>query len=167
MAETKRFQRCGKCGEPIDIPPEAAPFVALGEPLCQDCFEEWQKENPPPPAPVVEQRQSKYVFTSDMGEISGFGGGYEQTCRNMLAAGLEWLDEHPDADPKFQGMKGVFGVIFDDNEDAKALSDAVVEGADGDCTGAMHQAVVGSCLWIKENGWDAYCAEMSKEGEDQ
>ena len=31
---------------------------------------------------------SKYQYTDDMAEISGFGGGYESTCRAMVAAGL-------------------------------------------------------------------------------
>ena len=103
---------------------------------------------------------SKYTFTDDMGEISGFGGGYEQVCRDMLVAGLTWLDSNPDADPKFHGYEGVYGILTEDNDDAKALSKAVVGGSGGDCTRAMHQAVVSSCLWIRKNGWDAYCAQM-------
>ena len=31
----------------------------------------------------------KYQYTDDMGEISGFGEGYEATCRAMVVAGLE------------------------------------------------------------------------------
>ena len=42
----------------------------------------------------VKDTTGKYAFTPEMREISGFGGDYEQTCRNMLAAGLRWLDEH-------------------------------------------------------------------------
>lgn len=103
----------------------------------------------------------KYAWRDGMGEISGFGGGYEEACRQMLRAGLRWLDEHPCADPRFRGFKGVFGVIADDNEDAKALSAAVASACD-DCTGAMHQATVSACLYVKANGWDAYCAAMSR-----
>lgn len=97
-----------------------------------------------------------------MGEISGFGGSYERACRKMLIAGLEWFDEHPAADPKFQGMRGVFGVLLDDNDDAKALSKVVVLASGGDATGAMHQAVIQSVLWIRKNGWAAYQAAMRK-----
>ena len=102
-----------------------------------------------------------YEFTEEMGEISGFGGGYEQCCRNMLKAGLEWLDANPESDPQFHGFENVYGGICEDNDDAKALSKAVVDAAD-DCTGAMHQAVVSKILWIKKNGWDKYVEAMSK-----
>jgi len=108
---------------------------------------------------------SKYEFTEQMGEISGFGGGYEDACRAMLKSGLEYLDENPDCKPEFHGYKNVYGLIMEDNNDAKALSDAVTTG-NSDCTGAMHHAVIASILWIREHGWDKYVEEMSKnEGE--
>ena len=156
-------KRCGKCGEPIQLPPGAAELSdALGGLLCAGCFTLWKASRPVPEEPVVEQKVTKYTFTPEMGEISGFGGGYEQTCRNMLAAGLEWLDLHPNADPRFKEMKGVYGVLLDDNDDAKALSEAVTSVDEG-CTGAMHHAVIGTCLWIKKNGWGKYVEEMSKK----
>ena len=103
----------------------------------------------------------KYEFTPEMGEISGFGGGYEQTCRDMLKAGLEWFDKNPKADPKFKGFKNIYGLIMEDNDDAKALSKAVTDATD-DCTGAMHQAVISSIFYIKKKGWDEYVKQMSK-----
>ncbi len=103
-----------------------------------------------------------YEFTPEMGEISGFGGGYEQTCRDMLRAGLEWLDENPEADPQFHGYNGIYGIISEDNEDAKLLTEAVVAPTNGDCTGAMHQAVTGSVLWIKAHTWEECVAKMSE-----
>jgi hypothetical protein len=110
-----------------------------------------------------------YDFTPEMGEISGFGGGYEETCRSMLKAGLEFWDrmeerkyDGPPFDPKFHGFQGVYGIIAEDNDDAKALSEAVVAVASG-CSGAMHQAVISSIFYIRTNGWDAYVTEMSKE----
>ena len=106
---------------------------------------------------------STYEFTPEMDEISGFGGGYEATCRAMLKGGMDWWDAHPDADPKFSGYKGIYGVIHEDNDDAKALSKAVVAASNDDCTGAMHQAVVSACLYIRKNGWPKYVAEMSKK----
>lgn len=104
-----------------------------------------------------------YDYTPEMGEISGFGGGYEARCRAMVKAGLEWFDAHPDADPKFHGFKDVYGLITEDNDHAKALSDAVTNapGADG-CTGAMHQAAISHIFFVRKNGWDAYVKEMSE-----
>lgn len=109
---------------------------------------------------------SKREWTPEMGEISGFGGGYEDMCRQMLFSALDWLDEHPDADPQFHGYEGIYGVISEDNEDAKSLSEAAVapsmEDGSGGATGAMHQAVISSALWIRKNGWDAYVEAMSR-----
>lgn len=164
---TDTIRSCAKCGKAVSLPDDAtvqAIVDAAGSPLCDSCFDDWRAkaETNAPPAPVVVQRATKYLFTPGMSEISGFGGGYEQTCRNMVAAGMEWLDSHPDADPQFHGFKGVYGVIADDNPDAKALSDAVVAGSGGDCTGAMHQAAVSHCMFIRKNGWTRYVEEMSK-----
>jgi hypothetical protein len=168
MMSNKR--ECSKCGNPFNCPPEAIDIVdaftsedGKSGPLCPTCFKIWQESQPPPEETFVPIRESEYRFTSDMGEISGFGGGYEQTCRNMLVAGLEWFDKNPNADPQFEGFKDVYGIISEDNQDAKDLSKIVVEAADNDCTGAMHQAVITSCLWIRKNGWNKYCEEMRKE----
>ena len=165
MGKRGSAKACAKCGQLVEIPLDGDMrklVDALGQPLCPSCFDAWRASMPEPEPRVVPQRDTKYLFTPDMGEISGFGGGYEQTCRNMLATGLEWLDAHPDADPSFKGMKNVYGIIVDDNDDAKGLSEAVVSGSGGDCTGAMHQAVVSTCLFIRKNGWDRYCEEMRK-----
>ena len=102
-----------------------------------------------------------YEFTEEMGEISGFGGGYEAVCRKMLKNGLEWLDANPEADPHISGYKNLYGIINEDNDDAKALSKAVMTDIE-DATGAMHQAVMTALLWIKANGWDKYVEAMSK-----
>jgi len=106
---------------------------------------------------------SKYRFNDDMQEISGFGGNYEACCRRMLAAALEWLDANPQADPQFSGYKNIYGVINEDNEDAKALSRAALDGAgEYGPSGAQHQAVITTALWIKANGWwPAYVKQMT------
>ncbi len=104
-----------------------------------------------------------YEFTNEMGEISGFGGGYEAACRQMLRQALEWWDAHPDADPQYQGFRNVFGLVADTNDDARALDKAMMANVEGGPTGAMHQAVLGHTFFIRKNGWEAYVAEMSKD----
>ena len=104
-----------------------------------------------------------YEYEKGMSEISGFGDVYEESCRTMVKAGLEWFDKHPGAHPKFSGYKGVCGIIDEDNEDATSLTKAVVGSVD-DCTGAMHHATIGHIMHIHEVGWDVYVTEM-KEGE--
>ena len=113
-----------------------------------------------------------YDFTESMGEISGFGGSYEDSCRAMLKAGLEYLDEYPKCDPQFRVFKNVYGLCAEDNDDAKDLTRAIMNAEIQDngqtircgdeATGAMHHAVIRAIMWIRKNGWDAYVVAMSK-----
>ena len=102
------------------------------------------------------------IWSEDMGEISGFGGGYEAACRAMVFAGMDWVDAHPDADPVFQGYTNVFGVICEINEEAEALTKVVVDAAKalGGSTGAMHQATIGHVLAYRRLGWEQYCRQL-------
>lgn len=97
----------------------------------------------------------KFSTQNKAGEISGFGGGYEQTCRTMLKAGMYWLEANPDAEPRFMGNDSVYGLILEDNEDARALSKVVTKHTP-DVTGAMHHAVICRLLWIRKNSWEKY-----------
>ena len=106
-----------------------------------------------------------YEWCDSMGEISGVGGGYEQTCRKMVQGGMAWLDAHPDAEPVFMQNTNIYGVVREDNDDAKALSEAIT-GADEDCTGATHHAAVKHCLAIKEYGWEGYVKKMRDIGRE-
>jgi hypothetical protein len=121
----------------------------------------------------VSERQ----YTDDMREISGFGGGYEAACRAMVLAGLAWFDAHPDADPHFKGMSNIFGLILEDNDQAKALTEAVLNAPviadDGrhtlarhEATGAMHHAAINHIFAARRLGWDRYCAEMRRLHDD-
>jgi hypothetical protein len=115
---------------------------------------------------VSADSQTKYAFSDDMGEISGFGGSYEDACRRMVVAGLEWLDAHPESAPKFSEYKNVFGVINEEGEDAKALMTAMVAPAP-DCTGAMVHACVHHLLYIRKNGWAAYVEQSKKRKSEE
>jgi hypothetical protein len=112
--------------------------------------------------PINPERQVEgFEWTADMRQISGFGGGYERTCRAMVSAGCKWWSEHPDAKPEFHGYRNVFGVCTEDNDDAKALTAAILEAANGDATGAMHQAAVSHIFaWRHFGSWLAYQAKM-------
>lgn len=111
-------------------------------------------------------------WSDDMGEISGFGGAYEAVCRAMVLAGIRWIDAHPSADPHFRGYKGIYGVLTEDNDDAKAMVKAMMEAPvfhDGekiqervgdDCTGAMHQASCQHVLAYKRLGWEEYRRQL-------
>lgn len=93
-----------------------------------------------------------------MREISGFGGGYEKACRDMVIKGIKFLDKNS-ANPIFSTYENIFGIIKEDNEDAKKLTNAML-AASSDCTGAMMQVCVNHVLYINKNGWDKYVEEM-------
>lgn len=107
-------------------------------------------------------------WTDDMGEISGFGGSYEDACRAMVLAGIKWLDEHPEADPKFESLK--FGLTQTKNADAEALEQAILDARviDGgreirvgeEATGAMVHASLNHVFAYKRLGWDEYCRQL-------
>lgn len=108
---------------------------------------------------------NKYIFTNDMKEISGLGGQYEECCRKMVIAGLEWFDENEGKSPKFITFRGITGVCQSDNEDAKELSEVMVKAvAEFGATGAMHQYTVHHVMWIIKNGWDEYVKKQIHEG---
>lgn len=121
----------------------------------------------------------RWRWTSDMSEVSGFGGTYEAGCRAMVQAGLQWFEENPDADPVFKSATNTFGLLIDVNEHAEELEKAMMDAEisfpeDAEefagetirirkqATGAMHQAAIETIMWIRQNSWDEY-EEMMKE----
>lgn len=104
----------------------------------------------------------KYQFTKEMGEISGFGGSYEEACRKMIIAGVEWLDQNPSADLSYKEFKNIYGITTDESEDVKKLQKTMADilGEDGP-TGAMMQACLGHISFIKKNGWEKYVEKSS------
>lgn len=110
----------------------------------------------------VENREGKWKWDNDMKELSGFGGGYEQTCRNMLSAALNWFEKNPKSSPKFHGFKDVYGICIADNKDAESLRNAILK-VDKGCSGAMYSCVVNTALWIHANGWDKFVIEIKKK----
>lgn len=115
---------------------------------------------------MAETEVQTFRHTPDMGEISGFGGGYEACCQDMLEAGVKWLQEKHKADiqPSLEGygFKNVTGIFVADSDDAKALEKIVLAAAKGEATGAMHHTVMQRLFFIARNGWDAYCLELKK-----
>jgi hypothetical protein len=53
---------------------------------------------------------TKYQYNDDMDEISGFGGGYEATCRAMVVAALEWADTKSNVNPVWSQYSNIFGI---------------------------------------------------------
>ncbi len=123
----------------------------------------WTPDNIPVDAfPGQEAVRAKYPWPVETHEISGFGGGYEATCRNMLYAALKWMDEHPvEASAiRVKTYAHVFGLSEFFGDGAKGLEAEIMVACKNDCTGAMMHAVTNHFLFVLKNGWDAYCAEV-------
>jgi hypothetical protein len=105
---------------------------------------------------------TKYQFTKDMAELSGFGGGYEQACRNMVVAGCEWFDKHKRANPKFEGLKNIYGLTFSKSKSAKSLEKAIIKVNKG-ATGAQFEKSLQHVFYIQDAGWEKYVKESKKQ----
>lgn len=115
----------------------------------------------------------EYKHTPQMGEISGFGGGYEATCQKMLHQGVSHFFKRRDElgedwNPRFQSFQNVIGLCLpeEDNPHAKELEEAIMKDID-DATGAMFHTVVSRIFWIAHNGWDAYVKDMTEKKEEK
>ena len=113
--------------------------------------------------------EQEYKHTPAMGEISGFGGTYEDGCQTMLDAGVKWLNDHPDAELKMTVNPSIIGLLNEDSEDAKKLGKFIVSAADkvhpnGGVTGALHQYVMARLMYIKTHGWDVYVTTLEGPG---
>ena len=109
--------------------------------------------------------KTEYKYTENMDEISGFGGGYEDACRNMVIAGIQWCDKNIKAEINFKEYKNIYGLTFDESNDCKKMQKIMLKAANNDCTGAMMQAALSHIMFIRKNGWDKYVLEMNKKAE--
>lgn len=100
-----------------------------------------------------------------LGEISGFGGGYEQECRKMTVAGVKWLREHPNADLKRKKVEGMYPDIVSNSKEFDEFQNAIAAACKEGATVAMVCAATKHALFIHKNGWEKYCEAMSKTSE--
>lgn len=107
-----------------------------------------------------------FKYTDKCNEISGMGGDYEEGCRSMVIAGMKHMEENPMSEPDISTYKNLYGIIKENNDDAKALSRVVAGACDG-CTGAMHQAAMSHVIYAHTNGWAKYIEEMEKPRKEE
>jgi len=110
----------------------------------------------------MKTEKINYGYTTEMGEISGFGGGYENACRSMVIAALKWCEENPKAKLSYKEFKGITGLTSDESPDMKKMQEVMLKVTNNDCTGAMMQACMSHVMFIRKNGWDKYRSEMVK-----
>ena len=108
-----------------------------------------------------EGKGQRYMIKTT--DISGMGGDYEATVQKMLTAGLKYLSDHSSFDWKgYKQFSDITGICLSENEDAKALDKVLLEAANGDCTGAMHQATVNHLAYIAAHSYSAWVAHIRK-----
>ena len=112
---------------------------------------------------IIRRDDMSYSYTDDMDEISGFGGEYEEACRKMVIAGVEWCDAHPNAVLDYKIYSGIYGVTTDETPDTKEMQKVMNDSTGNGCSGAMMQCTMGHVLHIREVGWDKYVEEMKTE----
>lgn len=124
-------------------------------------------------------------------EISGFGlNGYENACQKMLWTGIKYLSK---LDCPLEIFKGthetklratkdtkLFGAvevkqgetinlvgILNTPESCRELEAEMMKSVDNDCTGAMHQYVMGHLKYIAEHGLQGWHKELQTHRQDE
>ena len=115
----------------------------------------------PEVAPLYPETRAKFPWLPEMGEISGFGGGYEETCRNMLYGALAYLDEHcTTQEEKINAVAKLVDDLRDRNYKNNGIEKAIMKACENDCTGAMHNAAVSHLMFLTKNGYEKYKNEL-------
>jgi hypothetical protein len=96
-------------------------------------------------------------------DISGMGSSYERSCQLMLRAGIKFLQKHPEFHFDYQVIKGVYGVCWTDTPWGKELDKTISDVVNGDCSGAMHQAVISHLMYIHKHGYTSWLNKFPKE----
>jgi DNA-directed RNA polymerase subunit N (RpoN/RPB10) len=110
---------------------------------------------------------NKYQYTDKCAEISGFGGGYEDACRKMVIAGMEWMDEHPNANMNIATFNGIPELTLPRTDDAQELENVMNDAVEGCCSVHMIQLSIGCLLCARRLGWDTYIRRLEELGEEK
>jgi len=115
---------------------------------------------------------ARFTWIPEMGEISGFGGGYEDACRRMMQAGVTYREQTPVDVAALAVLVTLPRATEEGSEDeavaaqravGKAayarLQDAVAAAEDG-CSGAMVGASSQHAWIVFSQGWAVYVAKM-------
>ncbi len=123
-------------------------------------LETWRKRDEREYAELMEKIKDEPEFETV--NVSGFGSGYERACQLMIRAGVKFLKEN-EFHFDYYLLEGVYGLCLSDAPWSKELDKVLREAVDGDCTGAMHQCVIGHLKFIYENDYEKWLNEFPKE----
>ena len=94
-------------------------------------------------------------------DVSGMGSGYERACQLMIQSGIKFLKDN-EFHFDYYTYKGVYGICVSDAPWSKDLDKALIDAAGGDCSGAMHQCVIGHLQIIHKQGYDKWVRSFPK-----
>jgi hypothetical protein len=109
--------------------------------------------------PMSESVQ-RYEWTDEMDEISGFGGEYEESCRQMVTAGLKWLERNDGPATEFSMGDNVFARIDEEAEATDELRTHMASAVDMDPSPSMLHLCVKHTLYAHEIGFEAYVTRL-------
>ena len=110
------------------------------------------------------RQEQRMAFRHDplMGEISGLGGDYEQTCQDMLEAGVSWLVSNPDLAAQLvtEDSEGQRLLAAEDHPARQSLGEAITAAGHLNTSNSQYGAVLRRVAWISFNSWDAYVEKL-------
>jgi hypothetical protein len=106
-----------------------------------------------------ESIEKKYQYTKKCREISGFGGVYEECCKKMVIAGMQWIDDHPDANPQYGNTHRLHKSTYP-NKDMADMQDAMNAAVDYQCTAAQMHSTTIHVQYARTHGWKQYIKHM-------
>jgi len=108
----------------------------------------------------MSRTAARYEWTEGMAEISGLGGEYERTCRQMVTAGARWLGENEGPTVQLSESENVTVRIDDRNGRKEKLRAYMVESADVEPTASMLHVSMKHALYADGIGWEAYVSRL-------
>ncbi|MCP4988670.1 MAG: hypothetical protein GY928_22255 [Colwellia sp.] len=101
-----------------------------------------------------------FKYTKECREISGFGGFYEEACRNATIKGYEFMIKIMKGE-KIESIK--FNDFIDLNDgNKKTMESVILEACNNDATGAMMNVIASHIVNAYCNGWDEYIKTMEE-----
>lgn len=105
-------------------------------------------------------------------DITGFGGGYEETCQTMLWNAVRFVSEKDclgrniDREVKSEQSPQIYGIAINKGKYGKEFDKAMMKGIE-DATGAMHHCATNHALYIQKHGYKKWFEEIKKHRKDE
>jgi len=114
----------------------------------------------------MSKSELQYEWNDEMDEVSGLGGEYEEACREMIAAGLQWLEDNDGPVVKFSGGQNVTARIGPAAGEIDDLREHMASVVEFDVTPSMLHVCVKHALYAYDIGWLSYTTRMEDRYRD-